>query len=61
MSDSAIKQALSAMTSALGVAAPIFFHRADMHRFLSQTSGSYDVVLAAFSLHHLASDDKVKV
>ena len=61
MSESAIQTAQQLMHEALGSSLPIFFHVSDMLSFLKQTFAKYDVVLGAFSLHHLTSEDKVEV
>ena len=58
MSDSALATALPLMQDAVGREVPVVFHLSDMLSFLKNVRGSYDVVIAAFSLHHLISEDK---
>lgn len=61
MSASALSQAFNCMEEALPPGLPLAFHLADMLSFLKQTTATYDVVLAAFSLHHLTPDEKRQV
>ena len=61
MSESAITHGQAAMQQAMGPQFPVFFHLSDMLSFLQQTRATYDVVVAAFALHHLTSEDKAKV
>lgn len=61
MSESALQTAQGLMQDALGLEQPLFFHVADMLSFLKQAYAAYDIVLAAFSLHHLTPEDKKQV
>ncbi len=61
MSESAIESANSSLRDALGSDVPIFFHVSDMLSYLSNVRGAFDVIIAAFALHHLTSEDKQKV
>ena len=61
MSESAIDSAHMAMRESLGEATPIFFHISDMLSYLQNVRGAFDVVVAAFALHHLETEDKAKV
>lgn len=61
MSASALDQAFESMEEALPPGLPLAFHLADMLSFLKQTTATYDIVLAAFSLHHLTPDEKRQV
>jgi len=58
MSDSALSTALPLMQEAVGKDAAVVFHLSDMLSYLRNVRGSYDVVIAAFALHHLTSEDK---
>ena len=61
MSESAIESAETAMRESLGEAAPIFFHISDMLSYLQKVRGTFDVIVAAFAIHHLTSEDKQMV
>lgn len=61
MSESALKTAQALLSEALGSSMPLFFHTSDMLSFLKQTLATYDIVLAAFALHHLTTEDKTEV
>ena len=61
MSESAIDIAHSALKQTLGPSVPIAFHVCDMLSYLRNVRGEYDVIMAAFALHHLTSEDKIKV
>ena len=61
MSESAIDDAHNSLREALGSNIPIFFHISDMLSYLQNVRGSFDVIVAAFALHHLTSGDKQKV
>ena len=45
------------MRRALGNAVPIEFHNTDMLSFLRGDRGTYDIVMASFSVHHLDTAD----
>ena len=61
MSDSALATALPLMQEAVGKDVPVVFLLSDMLSFLKNVRGSYDIVIAAFSVHHLTSEDKQEV
>jgi len=58
MSDSALASALHLMQEAVGRDVPVVFHLSDMLGYLQSVRGSYDVIIAAFALHHLTPEDK---
>ena len=61
MSESAIQNANDSLREALGSDVPIFFHISDMLSYLQNVRGAFDVIIAAFALHHLTSEDKQMV
>lgn len=61
MSESAIESASSSLREALGADMPIFFHVSDMLGYLENVRAEFDVIVAAFALHHLTTEDKQKV
>lgn len=61
MSIAAVELAHAAMKQTLGASVPVAFHICDMLSFLQNVRGQYDVIVAAFSLHHLKTEDKQKV
>lgn len=61
MSESAISDANNSLKEALGSDVPIFFHISDMLSYLQNVRGAFDVIIAAFALHHLTSEDKQMV
>ena len=61
MSDSALQSAHANLRQALGPAFPLFLHVNDILSYLKTLYGAYDVVLTAFALHHLTSEDKLEV
>lgn len=61
MSDSALQSAHANLRQAFGAAFPLFLHTNDILSYLKTLYGAYDVVLAAFALHHLTSEDKLEV
>lgn len=61
MSESAVESANAAMRASLGESAPVSFHISDMLSYLKNVRGAFDIVVAAFALHHLTSEDKQQV
>ena len=61
MSETAIEDANNSLREALGSDVPIFFHISDMLSYLQNVRSAFDVIIAAFAIHHLTSEDKQKV